>query len=278
MFDKVLVANRGEIAVRIIRACHELGIRTVVAYSEADRDALPVRFSDEAVCIGPAAPAKSYLHAPALISAALITGCDAVHPGYGFLSENPYFAEICAECKLTFIGPTPEAIRLMGDKAAARQTMRQAGMPIIPGSDGVLRSVDEAQDLAREIGYPVLLKAVAGGGGRGMRVVQEESELARAYATAKAEAEAAFGQGDLYLERYLTGMRHVEIQVLADNYGNAIHLGERDCSIQRRHQKLIEEAPSPAVDAELRAEMGAAAVALARAVAYEGAGTLEFLL
>jgi acetyl-CoA carboxylase, biotin carboxylase subunit len=278
MFEKVLIANRGEIAVRIVRACQELGVRAVVAYSLADRDSLAVRLADEAVCIGPAAPARSYLNAPALASAALITGCDAIHPGYGFLSENAYFAEICGECKLTFIGPSPEAIRLMGDKAVARQTMRGAGMPVIPGSDGALKSVDEAIDLAREIGYPVLLKAVAGGGGRGMRVVQEEGELARAYATAKAEAEAAFGQGDLYLERYLTGMRHVEIQVLADQYGNAIHLGERDCSVQRRHQKIIEEGPSPAVDAELRAEMGEAALRGVRAIGYANAGTMECLL
>jgi acetyl-CoA carboxylase biotin carboxylase subunit len=278
MFEKVLIANRGEIAVRIIRACQELGVRAVVAYSQPDRDSLAVRLADEAVCIGPAAPARSYLNPPALITAALITGCDAVHPGYGFLSENPYFAEICGECSLTFIGPTPEAIRLMGDKAAARQSMRSAGMPVIPGSEGVVRGPEEALELAREIGYPVLLKAVAGGGGRGMRVVQEESELSRAFATAKAEAEAAFGQGELYIERFLTGMRHVEIQVLADSYGNAIHLGERDCSIQRRHQKLIEEAPSPAVDAELREAMGAAALAGVRAIGYTNAGTMECLL
>ncbi|MBK9712308.1 MAG: acetyl-CoA carboxylase biotin carboxylase subunit [Kouleothrix sp.] len=278
MFEKVLIANRGEIAVRIVRACQELGVRAVVAYSQADRDSLAVRIADEAVCIGPAAPSRSYLNPPALISAAMITGSDAIHPGYGFLSENPYFAEICAECKLTFIGPSPESIRLMGDKSVARQTMRSAGMPVIPGSDGTLRSVDEAIDLAREIGYPVLLKAVAGGGGRGMRVVQEESELARAFATARAESEAAFGQGDLYLERYLIGMRHVEIQVLADQYGNAIHLGERDCSIQRRHQKIIEEAPSPAVDAELREEMGEAVLRGVRAIGYSNAGTVECLL
>ena len=278
MFEKVLIANRGEIAVRIVRACQELGVRAVVAYSQADRDSLAVRLADEAVCIGPAAPARSYLNAPALVSAALITGCDAIHPGYGFLSENPYFAEICGECRLAYIGPSADAIRLMGDKAVARQTMRNAGMPVIPGSDGALKSVDEAVDMAREIGYPVLLKAVAGGGGRGMRVVQEEAELPRAYATARAEAEAAFGQGDLYLERYLIGMRHVEIQVLADHYGNAIHLGERDCSTQRRHQKIIEEGPSPAVDAELRAAMGEAAMRGVRAIGYANAGTMECLL
>jgi acetyl-CoA carboxylase, biotin carboxylase subunit len=278
MFNKVLIANRGEIAVRIVRACQELGIRAVVAYSQADRDSLAVRLADEAVCIGPAAPARSYLNPPALISAALITGCEAVHPGYGFLSENPYFAEICGECKLTFIGPSPEAIRLMGDKATARQTMRAAGLPVIPGSDGTLRSIDEAYDLAREIGYPVLLKAVAGGGGRGMRLVQDEAELVRAYPTARAEAEAAFGQGDLYMERYLTGMRHVEVQVLADEHGHAIHLGERDCSIQRRHQKIVEEGPSPAVAGELRAAMGETALRGVQSIGYANAGTIEFLL
>src|SRR5215211_2873582 len=278
MFDKVLIANRGEIAVRIVRACQELGVRAVVAYSQADRDSLAVRLADEAVCIGPAAPARSYLNTPALITAALITGCDAIHPGYGFLSENAYFAEICAECQLAFIGPTPNAIRLMGDKAIARQTMRDAGLAVIPGSEGVLRNIDDAHDLARQIGYPVLLKAVAGGGGRGMRTVQDENELARAFPTARAEAEAAFSQGDLYMERYLTGMRHVEVQVLADSYGHAIHLGERDCSIQRRHQKLIEEAPSPAVSAELREAMGAAALRGVRAIGYTNAGTMECLL
>jgi acetyl-CoA carboxylase biotin carboxylase subunit len=278
MFNKLLIANRGEIAVRILRACQELGVRAVVAYSQADHDSLAVRLADEAVCIGPPAPARSYLNPPALISAALISGCDAIHPGYGFLSENAYFAEICQECKLTFVGPPPDAIRVMGDKAAARETMRAAGVPVIPGSDGVLRSGEEALELAREIGYPVLLKAVAGGGGRGMRIVREESDLLQAYSTARAEAEAAFGNGDLYLERYLTGMRHVEIQVLADAHGNALHLGERDCSVQRRHQKIIEEAPSPVVDPEVRAAMGEAALRGIRSIGYVNAGTLEFLL
>ncbi|MBC8161895.1 MAG: acetyl-CoA carboxylase biotin carboxylase subunit [Roseiflexaceae bacterium] len=278
MLKKVLIANRGEIAVRIIRACQELGIEAVVAYSQADRDSLAVRLADESVCIGPAAPSRSYLNPPALISAALITGCDSVHPGYGFLSENAYFAEICAQVGLVFIGPSPSAIRLMGDKAAARQTMKRAGVPVIPGSDDVLKSAEEAQELARVIGYPVLLKAVAGGGGRGMRVVQDESELVRAFATARAEAEAAFGQGDLYMERYLTGMRHVEIQVLADAYGHAIHLAERDCSVQRRHQKIIEEGPSPQVSPALRERMGNAAVAGISSIGYVNAGTLEFLL
>ena len=277
MFKKVLIANRGEIAVRIVRACQEMGIRSLVAFSEADRDSMAVRLADESFCIGPAAPARSYLNPPALITAALITGCDAIHPGYGFLSENPYFADICGQCNVTFIGPSPDVIRLMGDKAMARRTMREAGMPVIPGSDGVLRSAEEALEVAREIGYPVLLKAVAGGGGRGMRVVQEEGELLRAYSTARAEAEAAFGQGDLYMERYLTGMRHVEIQVLADQYGNAIHLGERDCSVQRRHQKIIEEAPSPSVSPEVRNAMGEVALRGVRALNYTNAGTMEFL-
>lgn len=278
MVHRVLIANRGEIAVRIVRACQELGIQAVVAYSQADRDSLAVRLADEAVCIGPGAPSRSYLNPPALITAAMITGCDSIHPGYGFLSENPYFAEICTECKLTFVGPSADVIRLMGDKSMARRTMKKAGLPVIPGSDGTIQNVDEAYEIAREIGYPVLLKAAAGGGGRGMRVVQDESELARAYPTARAEAEAAFGQGDLYMERYLTGMRHVEIQVLADAHGNAIHLGERDCSIQRRHQKIIEEGPSPAVSRELREQMGAAAMRAVEVLNYVNAGTIECLL
>ncbi len=278
MIRKVLVANRGEIAVRIIRACQELGIRTVAAYSTADRDSLAVRLADEAVCIGPPPPAKSYLNAPALISAALVSGCDAIHPGYGFLSENPYFAEMCADCKLTFIGPPPEPIRLMGDKAIGRETMRKAGVPTVPGSDGEVRSLEEAIDIARQIGYPVLLKPSGGGGGRGMRVAYDEADLQRAFPTARAEAEAAFGNGALLLEKYLTRVRHVEIQVLADQYGNAIHLGERDCSAQRRHQKIVEEAPSPAVTPELRARMGADAVRGITAIGYVNAGTLEFLL
>ncbi|GAC1649767.1 MAG: acetyl-CoA carboxylase biotin carboxylase subunit [Herpetosiphon sp.] len=278
MFEKVLVANRGEIAVRIIRACHELGVRTVVAFSEADRDSLAVRLSDEAVCIGPAAPGKSYLNAPAVISAALISGCDAVHPGYGFLSENPYFAEIVNQCRLTLIGPTPEAIATMGDKAAARAAMISVGLPSIPGSATTLVSLDEARELAQGIGYPVLLKAAAGGGGRGMRIVADEGELAQAYVSARAEAEAAFGKGDLYLEKFLPVARHVEIQVLGDNYGNLIHLGERECSIQRRHQKLVEESPSPIASVDLRTRMGADAVRGAKVIDYTGAGTMEFLL
>lgn len=278
MLNKVLVANRGEIAVRIVRACQELGVKSVVAFSEADRDSLAVRLADESVCIGPAQPAKSYLNPPALISAAMITGCDAVHPGYGFLSENPYFAEMCVDCKLKFIGPTAETMRLMGDKSIGRQTMRSAGVPTVPGSEGELRSVEEAVELARQIGYPVLLKPSAGGGGRGMRVANDESDLVRAFPTARAEAEAAFGRGDLLLEKYLIKVRHVEIQVLADSYGHAIHLGERDCSAQRRHQKILEEAPSPIISPEVRAQMGADALKGINKIGYVNAGTLEFLV
>ncbi len=278
MFNKVLIANRGEIAVRIVRACHELGIRAVVAYSEADRYSLAVRTADEAVCIGPAPSPRSYLNQSALISAARITGCDAIHPGYGFLSENAYFAEICAQYGITFIGPSPEAIRLMGDKVEGRNTMRAAGVPIVPGSDGELKSLEDAIELASTIGYPVLLKPAGGGGGRGMRVANDEGELARYFTTAKSEAESAFGNGALLLEKYLPKVRHVEIQVLADQYGNAIHLGERDCSSQRRHQKIIEEAPSPAVTPAIRAAMGEAALKGVRAMNYVNAGTMEFLM
>ncbi len=278
MFKKVLIANRGEIAVRIVRACHDQGIRAVVAYSEADRFSLAVRLADEAVCIGPAPSSKSYLNPPALISAALITGCDAVHPGYGFLSENPYFAEICADCKLTFIGPDARAIRLMGDKALGRKTMRAAGVPTVPGSEGELRSADEAVTIARKIGFPVLLKPSAGGGGRGMRVANDDHDLIKAFPTARAEAEAAFGNGALLLEKYLPNVRHVEIQVLADAHGNAIHLGERDCSAQRRHQKILEETPSPIVNPRLRERMGRAALAGVKAIGYVNAGTMEFLV
>jgi acetyl-CoA carboxylase biotin carboxylase subunit len=278
MFRKVLVANRGEIAVRIIRGCRDLGVRTVAAYSESDRDSLAVRLADEAICIGPGVSARSYLNTSALVSAALITGCDAVHPGYGFLSENSYFAEICEQVGICFIGPRPEVIQTMGDKSMAKQAMRDAGLPLVPGTELPLASVEEAADIAREIGYPVLLKAVAGGGGRGMRVVESEAELARAFNTARAEAEAAFSRGDLYMEKYLPIVRHVEIQVLADNFGNAISHGERDCSLQRRHQKILEEGPSPAVDDELRERMGQAALAGVRHIGYTNAGTMEFLL
>jgi acetyl-CoA carboxylase, biotin carboxylase subunit len=278
MLNKVLVANRGEIAVRIVRACQDLGIKSVVAFSEADRDSLAVRLADEAVCIGPPPPARSYLNPPALISAALITGCDSIHPGYGFLSENPYFAEICADCKLQFIGPTAETMRLMGDKVIGRQTMRAAGVPTVPGSEGELKNVEEAVEIARQIGYPVLLKPSAGGGGRGMRVAYDENDLVRAFPTARAEAEGAFGRGDLLLEKYLIKVRHVEIQVLADNYGNAIYLGERDCSAQRRHQKILEEAPSPIVSPEVRERMGRDALSGITSIGYVNAGTLEFLM
>jgi acetyl-CoA carboxylase biotin carboxylase subunit len=278
VFHKVLVANRGEIAVRIVRACHDLGIRAVVAYSEADRYSLAVRMADEAVCIGPAPAARSYLNQSALISAALITGCDAIHPGYGFLSENPYFADICAECSLTFVGPSGDAIRKMGDKALGRSTMKRAGVPTVPGSEGELRGVEEALELARKIGYPVLLKPSAGGGGRGMRVANDDSELVKGYPIARAEAEAAFGNGGLLLEKYLPRVRHVEIQVLADKYGNAIFLGERDCSSQRRHQKIVEEAPSPVVSEKLRKRMGSDSVKGIKSIGYVNAGTLEFLV
>jgi acetyl-CoA carboxylase, biotin carboxylase subunit len=278
MLNKVLVANRGEIAVRIVRACQELGIKTVAAFSEADRDSMAVRLADESVCIGPPPPAKSYLNPPALISAAMITGCDSVHPGYGFLSENPYFAEMCVDCNLKFIGPTAETMRLMGDKSIGRQTMRSAGVPTVPGSEGELRSVEEAVEIARQIGYPVLLKPSAGGGGRGMRVANDESDLVRAFPTARAEAEAAFGRGDLLLEKYLIKVRHVEIQVLADSYGHAIYLGERDCSAQRRHQKILEEAPSPIISPEVRAQMGGDALKGINKIGYVNAGTLEFLV
>jgi acetyl-CoA carboxylase biotin carboxylase subunit len=278
MFQKILVANRGEIAVRIVRACEELDIRAVVAYSEADRDSLAVRLAEEAVCIGPAAPGRSYLKPPALISAALISGCDAIHPGYGFLSENAYFAEMCTGCNLQFIGPYAETIRLMGDKALGRRTMRAAGVPVIPGSDGELRSVEEAVEIARKIGYPVLLKPSAGGGGRGMRIAHNENDLLKAYPTARAESEVAFGRSDLILEKYLSQVRHIEIQVLADAYGNAIHLGERDCSVQRRYQKILEESPSALLDETMREQMGAAALRGLRAIGYVNAGTFEFLV
>jgi acetyl-CoA carboxylase, biotin carboxylase subunit len=278
MFHKVLVANRGEIAVRIVRACHDLGIRAVVAYSEADRYSLAVRMADEAVCIGPAPAARSYLNPSALISAALITGCEAIHPGYGFLSENPYFADICAECQLVFVGPSGDAIRRMGDKALGRATMKKAGVPTVPGSEGEVRSAEEAFDLARSIGYPVLLKPSAGGGGRGMRVANDEAELVKGFPIARAEAEAAFGNGGLLIEKYLPLVRHIEIQILADTHGNMIHLGERDCSSQRRHQKIVEEAPSPVVSQKLRDRMGSDALKGIKSIGYVNAGTLEFLM
>ncbi len=278
MFSKILIANRGEIAVRIIAACRELGIATVAVHSEADRECLHVKLADESVCIGPAASTDSYLNVTAVISAAEITGAEAIHPGYGFLAENAGFAEIAKECGLVFIGPSAEAIRLMGNKAAARSAVAEAGCPVLPGSAGALDSVEHALTLAGEIGYPVILKASAGGGGRGMRLAWNESELKNAYAMAWNEAEKAFGDPTLYLEKYVQNPRHIEFQILADAQGRVVHLGERECSIQRRHQKILEEAPSAILDDELRAEMGRAAVAVARAAKYVNAGTVEFLL
>lgn len=278
VFAKVLIANRGEIAIRVIRACKELGVGTVAVYSEADADGLHVRYADEAVCIGPPSAAQSYLVMPALIQAARQTGAEAIHPGYGFLAERAEFSALCRENGIKFIGPAPESIDLMGDKAAARATMTAAGVPVTPGSDGVIEDAAEAEAVARRIGLPVMVKASAGGGGKGIRIVHDAADLAAAVRQAQAEAQAAFGNGAVYVEKYIAAPRHIEIQVLADGKGHAIHLGERDCSIQRRHQKLIEEAPSPAVSPELRAEMGQAAVAAAVAAHYEGAGTVEFLL
>ncbi|CAN5773751.1 MAG: acetyl-CoA carboxylase biotin carboxylase subunit [Gemmatimonadetes bacterium] len=277
MFRKVLIANRGEIALRVIRACKELGIRTVAVYSEADRESLHVRFADEDVCIGPAQARESYLNIPRIIAAAEITGADAVHPGYGFLAENAEFSEICERSELTFIGPTPQQIRLMGDKAAARRTMKEVGVPIVPGTD-VLGDADEALEAARDIGFPVLIKAAAGGGGKGMRVALDADDFKRQFVMASNEASAAFGDESVYLEKYLARPRHIEFQVLGDHHDRVVHLGERDCSVQRRHQKLIEEAPSPALTPELRARMGDAAVRGAEAIQYVGAGTIEFLL
>lgn len=278
MFKKILIANRGEIAVRVIRACRELGISTVAVYSEADKDALHVTLADEAYCIGPAPAKDSYLNMTNLLSTATLVGADAIHPGYGFLAENADFAELCAACNITFIGPSPEAIIKMGDKTTAKETMKAAGVPVVPGTDGVIEDLDEAVKTAAEIGYPVIVKATAGGGGKGMRVVHNEEELKRAIALAQKEAEANFGNPGVYLEKFLVEPRHVEIQILADKYGNCIHLGERDCSIQRRYQKLIEEAPSPALSTRLRKKMGQAAVTAAQSVNYTGAGTVEFLL
>ena len=278
MFSKVLIANRGEIAVRIIAACRELGIATVAVHSEADIDCLHVQLADETVCIGPAPSDGSYLNVTAVISAAEITGAEAIHPGYGFLAENPHFAEVTNECGLTFIGPSPEAMQLMGNKSEARRTMAAAEVPIMPGSEGALGSLEEALGLAKDIGYPVILKASAGGGGRGMRLAFDDAQLTAGYDTARNEADVAFGDPSVYLEKYLERPRHIEFQVLADSFGRVVHLGERECSIQRRHQKILEEAPSVALTAELRAEMGRAAVAAARIAKYENAGTVEFLL
>ncbi|MGB9662964.1 MAG: acetyl-CoA carboxylase biotin carboxylase subunit [Moorellaceae bacterium] len=278
MFRKILIANRGEIAVRIIRACRELEIKTVAVFSEADRNSLHVKLADEAICIGPPSPGRSYLNIPNIIAAAQIAGADAIHPGYGFLAENAYFAEMCATSGFTFIGPSPRSIQLMGDKAAARATMIAAGVPVVPGSEGVVKDVDHALAVAKEIGYPVLVKAAAGGGGRGMRVAQNPAELRQAVQTAQQEAEAAFGNAQVYLEKYIEEPRHIEFQVLGDTHGHLIHLGERDCSLQRRHQKILEEAPSTALTPELREEMGRMALKAAAAAGYFNAGTVEFLL
>ncbi|CAH2032159.1 acetyl-CoA carboxylase biotin carboxylase subunit [Trichlorobacter ammonificans] len=278
MFHKVLIANRGEIAIRVIRACKELGIKTVAVYSTADADSLHVKLADESVCIGPAPSSQSYLNINAIVSAAELTDAEAIHPGYGFLSENAKFAEVCEQCGITFIGPSAESMRVMGDKISARQAVIPHGVPILPGTKDNVKSVDEAVKIAKQIGFPVIIKATAGGGGRGMKIVHSQAALATAYATAKAEAQAGFGNPDVYIEKYCVEPRHVEIQVLADKHGNCIHLGERDCSIQRRHQKIIEEAPCPVLTPELRAAMGAAAVKAAKAVNYSSVGTVEFLL
>jgi len=278
MFKKVLIANRGEIALRVIRACRELGIQTVAVYSEADRESLHVRFADDDVCIGPAPARDSYLKIPRIIAAAEIAGADAIHPGYGFLAENAEFAETCAASNITFIGPTAEQIRVMGDKAAARNAMSAVGVPIIPGTPGGVEDPEEALQFARGIGFPVIIKAAAGGGGKGMRVATEPDDFIRSFQLARSEALSAFGNGEVYVEKYLARPRHIEFQILGDSHGNVIHLGERDCSVQRRHQKLIEESPSPALTPELRKAMGDAAVRGAKAIDYVGAGTIEMLL
>jgi len=278
MFHKILIANRGEIALRVIRACKELDIKTVAVYSDADSEALHVKLADESVCIGPAASSASYLNIKSIISAAEVSDADAIHPGYGFLSENAEFAEICENCGITFIGPTAENIRLMGDKIAARQSVTEVGVPILPGTKESVDSVEKAQEIAEGIGFPVIVKATAGGGGKGMKVVHSPASLPNAFATARAEANASFGNPDVYIEKFCERPRHVEIQILADKHGNVIHLGERDCSIQRRHQKLIEEAPCPVLDDEQRKKMGECAVAAAKAVGYSSVGTMEFLL
>jgi acetyl-CoA carboxylase, biotin carboxylase subunit len=277
MIKRVLIANRGEIAVRIIRACRELGVQTVAVYSEADENSLHVQLADDAICIGPAPAAQSYLKIANIISAAEITDVDAIHPGYGFLSENAHFAEICKNCNITFIGPSPENISQMGDKAVARETALKAGVPVTPGSEGLIRNKEEALKWAQKVGYPVLLKATAGGGGKGMRHAQNDVSLVQAFMTASAEAERAFGNAGMYMEKFVQNARHIEVQVIADHHGTVVHLGERDCSIQRRHQKLIEEAPSPILNDETRARLHAAAVKITKAVDYRNAGTIEFL-
>jgi acetyl-CoA carboxylase biotin carboxylase subunit len=278
VFKKVLIANRGEIALRVIRACRELGIATVAVHSTADANGLHVRFADEAVCIGPPPSKESYLNVPQLLSAAEITRADAIHPGYGFLSENSDFAEVCENCKIRFIGPRPEMLRLMGNKVRAKQAAREAGLPLLPGSAGVVKDPKEAEAIAREIGFPVIIKAAAGGGGKGMKIVREPGALAQAFSTAAAEAVASFNNGDLYIERYVERPRHIEIQIAADEHGNIIHLGERECSVQRRHQKLIEESPSPALTPELREKMGRVSVEAMKRLRYNNVGTIEYLL
>ncbi len=278
MFKKILIANRGEIALRIIRSCKELGIKTVAVYSEADKESLHVTFADEAVCIGPPQSKESYLKIPLIISAAQITGADAIHPGYGFLAENADFSEICFESGIKFIGPSPDMIRAMGDKALAKSSMKNHSVPVIPGSDGIVENMTEGKRIAAEIGYPVIIKASAGGGGKGMRIVYEEKDFDKQFQMAGNEAESAFNNPDVYIEKYLENPRHIEIQVLGDTFGNVFQYGERDCSVQRRHQKLIEESPSPAISEEIRNKMGEAAILGAKGVNYEGAGTIEFLL
>jgi len=277
VIEKVLIANRGEIALRVIRACREMGVRTVAVYSQADAESLHVKLADEAFCIGPPPSKRSYLHIPALISTAVLTGADAIHPGYGFLSENANFASICADHRIKFIGPSIYAINSMGDKASARETMRKANVPVVPGTQGLVEDEVEAFKIADEIGYPVIVKATAGGGGRGMRVANDRLGLSNAIASARSEAAASFGDAGVYIEKYLKPIRHIEIQIMADSHGNVVHLGERDCSVQRRHQKLIEESPSPVITPEMRARMGNAAVQAARSINYEGAGTIEFI-
>lgn len=278
MFNKILIANRGEIALRIIRACKELGIKSVLVYSQADEDSLPVRLADQAVCIGPAPSTQSYLLIERIISVAEICDVDAVHPGYGFLAENAHFAEVCKSCNITFIGPTPEQMSAMGDKAVARETMKKAGVPITPGSNGIVDTEEKALTIARKLKYPVIVKASAGGGGRGMRTAHNDHSLVQAFHQARTEAERAFGNGDVYIEKFIENPKHIEVQILGDKYGNVVHLGERDCSMQRRHQKLIEECPSPSISPALRKKMGEAAVRAAKAVNYSSAGTIEFLL
>jgi len=278
LFKKILIANRGEIALRVIRTCKEMGIPTVAVYSEADRDSLHTVFADEAVCIGPPSSMESYLKIPSIIAAAQVTGADAIHPGYGFLAENAEFSAICADSDIKFIGPTPDMIRKMGDKAFAKETMKKVGVPVVPGSDGAVKDAAEAKKIAAEIGYPVMLKASAGGGGKGMRIVWNEKEMEKAFQTASTEAAAAFNNGELYLEKFVVNPRHVEIQIVGDSHGNVYAYGERDCTVQRRHQKLIEESPSPVLTPEIRRKMSEAAILGAKAVNYEGAGTVEFIV